>query len=165
MQTAVMALASLFGSDAVQAVISGQAAVGVVVSLARLFSTAAGLDTSPHTGHSETDDWSSAMFFGLSTLFSVGSLAAYWRVTRTKEYKQIMNSAVLSTSFLNDNEDESRPLVEETPSSPDYLSISEETEEPMKPIKMLALNKSLNFSVTFVFIVTLVSKILEVSAT
>jgi len=154
LQTAGLALASLFGSDAVQAVISGQAAVGVVVSLARLLSTVASLDTSPpRSDESETNDWSSTFFFGFSTLFSLCTLEAYWRIARTKEYKQIMSSAVLSPNLDN----EARPLIDGPPSS-DSLELPEELlDEPMKPVKMLLLNKYLNFAVACVFIVTLVS--------
>jgi len=156
LQTGGMALASLFGSDAVQGVISGQAAIGVVVSIAKLFSTVASLDAGPKDGQAEADDRSSALFFGLSTLFSVCSLAAYWHVTRTKEYKQIMNSAAMNVPPTDIN-DETRPLIQEAPPSPDSLSLiqDEETVEPMKPLAMLALNKYLNFTVTFVFVVTL----------
>jgi hypothetical protein len=159
LQTGGMALASLFGSDAVQGVISGQAAIGVVVSIAKLFSTIANLDGGPESELADADDRSSALFFGLSTLFSVGGFAAYWHVARTKEYKQIMDSARISTSSA-DADDETRPLIQQAPPSPSSLppNLDEDNVESISPLKMLILNKYLNFTVTFVFVITLVSR-------
>ena len=101
LQTGVFALASLFGSAAVQAVISGQAAVGVAVSIAQFASVSASVRDRRRMVPSQANDFLAAVapasedrgaiaFFGIATLFTVVSLVAHVAVIRTKQYKAIV---------------------------------------------------------------------------
>ncbi|EPQ59608.1 delayed-early response protein/equilibrative nucleoside transporter [Gloeophyllum trabeum ATCC 11539] len=95
LQTSVIAVASQFGPAAMQALFSGQAAVGVAVSLVQVLSAAAsvrGSDSDPPSdGKAEAK--SAFVFFGLSFLFLLASAGAYIWMTRLPSYKAVVISS------------------------------------------------------------------------
>ncbi|KIM45965.1 hypothetical protein M413DRAFT_298833 [Hebeloma cylindrosporum] len=91
LQTSVVAVASLFGPQAVQAMMSGQAAVAVAVSGVQVASAAASLWGKPRTykGDGTAEERSAFTFFALSTLFLVVSWAAHTWMVRMPVYEHI----------------------------------------------------------------------------
>lgn len=95
-QSTIIAVASLFGPGCVQKYVSGQAAVAVVVSGLQVTSAAASLWTTEgaHTVAEESDGAAEArgafLFFGISTLFLLFSLAAYMYLMRLPVYQAIV---------------------------------------------------------------------------
>ncbi|KAJ4500035.1 nucleoside transporter-domain-containing protein [Lentinula lateritia] len=97
LQNSVIAVASLFGPAAVQAMLAGQAAVAVVVSTVQVISAAASVHTSTESMDGpaaidasdvlssrarDPEERSAFIFFGLSTIFLVFSAAAHrWLVS------------------------------------------------------------------------------------
>ncbi|KAJ3809403.1 nucleoside transporter-domain-containing protein [Lentinula aff. lateritia] len=97
LQNSVIAVASLFGPAAVQAMLAGQAAVAVVVSTVQVISAAASVNTSTESMDGpvpidtldvissrarDPEERSAFIFFGLSTIFLVFSAAAHrWLVS------------------------------------------------------------------------------------
>jgi len=151
-------LASLFGASALQAVVSGQAAVGVAVSaiqllgaLASVKSSAVGATVIEERG---AETRSAFLFFTLSTIFYVFSAGAYAWLTKTPEYREIKGghgtrriSISMSQSFTAD--DEGAGLV--SGQSKDVTS------SPVaRTIAMIKTNLPFNFTVAWVFAVTLV---------
>lgn len=151
-------LASLFGPSALQAVVSGQAAVGVAVSAIQLLSalasvkaSAAGTAVMEERG---AETRSAFMFFTLSTVFYIFSAGAYAWLVKTPEYREINAghrtrrvSISLSQSFTAD--DEGAGLV--SGQSRDATS-----SPVVRTIEMIKTNLPFNFTVAWVFIVTLV---------
>lgn len=96
LQPAVIALASLFGPTAVQAVMAGQGAVGVVVSGVQVLSATASVwGTSPETVSAYLKDGaaearSAFIFFALSTVFLVCTTFALGWLTSMPDYKAVM---------------------------------------------------------------------------
>ncbi|KAJ3790664.1 nucleoside transporter-domain-containing protein [Lentinula aff. detonsa] len=99
LQSSVIAVASLFGPQAVQAMLAGQAAVAVVVSAVQVVSAAVSVKTatmaefkSELTGRGERDpeERSAFIFFGLSTIFLLLSLAAHRWLISMPEYRTVV---------------------------------------------------------------------------
>ena len=92
-QPAAIALASLFGPIAVQTVMSGQGAIGVIVSSIQVLSATASVwGTSPDTPSALAEDGaaearSAFAFLGLSSIFLVGVTAAFAWLTVQPAYK------------------------------------------------------------------------------
>ncbi|KAH8115795.1 hypothetical protein DFH11DRAFT_1305599 [Phellopilus nigrolimitatus] len=100
LQTAVIATASLFGPSAMQATMSGQAFVGVVVSGVQLLSAAASIHSASvaasrqeeyDEGAAETR--AAALFFGLSTVFLCATLGAEAWLAKMPEYRAVVQPA------------------------------------------------------------------------
>ena len=152
------ALASFFGLPAMQAIISGQAAVGVAVSAIQLLTAFASVKTSP-TGatimeEKAAETRSAFVFFALSTVFYVFSAGAYAWLIKTPEYRDVKGSnrtrrvsISLSSSFTADGEETG--LV--SGRSRDVTS------SPIaRTLAMVKTNLPFNFTVAWVFTVTLV---------
>jgi len=100
LSTSVTALASFFGPLAIQHVMSGQAAVAVVISIAQLFSAilAMGAKTNIKEGQKslvagmESADTSAAIFFSISTFIMVCALVAHWYLRRMPVYREVVGS-------------------------------------------------------------------------
>ncbi|EJD00821.1 uncharacterized protein FOMMEDRAFT_125285 [Fomitiporia mediterranea MF3/22] len=97
LQTAVVAVASLFGHSAMHACMAGQAFVGVVVSTVQLLSSLASVSASAKARekNQEYDEGgaearAAALFFGLSTVFLCATLGALSWLVRLPEYKAVM---------------------------------------------------------------------------
>ena len=148
LQTAVIAVASPFGPTAIQAVMTGQAAIGVAVSAVEVLSAAGSLSTSPSPeafAASEPEEKSALVFFALSTLFMIVSAGAQMFLTRLSVYKTLMEQFqqtadhALSTSQANMRE------------------LEERESKRRQLVRVGKANLIYNFAVAYVFIVTLVS--------
>lgn len=152
-------LASLFGAPAMQAVVSGQAAIGVAVSSIQLLSAIASVHTSVGaTVMKETaaEARSAFIFFALSTIFYVFSAGAYAWLMKTPEYQEMKDtrrtrriSLSMSQSFTAD--DEGAGLVSGRSRDRDAAS-----GPATRMIAMIKTNLPFNFTVAWVFVVTLV---------
>ena len=151
-------LASHFGVSAIQAVVSGQAAVGVAVSAIQLLSALASVKASPAGAtiveERGAETRSAFAFFALSTVFYVFSAGAYAWLTKTPGYQKIKAgsrtrriSMSLSQSFTAD--DEGTGLVSGRSSDVIPNSVA-------RTIAMIKTNLAFNFTVAWVFAVTLV---------
>lgn len=96
LQTSVVAIASLFGRPAMQAMMAGQAFVGVVVSGVQLLSSAASIRAAGiAAAHAQDYDEGAAetraavLFFGLSTVFLCFTLGAEAWLVRMPDYQAI----------------------------------------------------------------------------
>jgi equilibrative nucleoside transporter 1/2/3 len=104
LQISVIAIASLFGPTAVQAMMSGQAAVAVAVSAVQLVSSAislSGEDGKPSVTsvRSTPDETSAFVFFAFSSAFLGGTVFAHRVLIRMPVYKssvQPLNPDTLS---------------------------------------------------------------------
>ncbi|KAK7695562.1 hypothetical protein QCA50_000198 [Cerrena zonata] len=95
LQTAIVAVASLFGPSAMQSVMSGQGAVGVAISLVQAISayTSVHSQSSSETDvtlTSEPEERSAFMFFSISTFFLLVSAGAQAWLFRLPAYKSII---------------------------------------------------------------------------
>jgi len=98
LQTAVVAIASLYGSASVQSMMTGQAAVAVVVSslqVASAMSSTWGKATTLASDGS-AEERAAFTFFTLSTLFYVVSAGAHTWLVKSPSYKAIAGSLELA---------------------------------------------------------------------
>ena len=120
LQTAVVAIASLFGPGAMQATMSGQAFVGVVVSAVQLLSAAASLRASNAAAalNLEFDEGraearAAALFFGLSTVFLCATLGAQAWLAKMPAYRAIVRPMEGIGKRRREEEEGVRELVRE----------------------------------------------------
>lgn len=154
-----MALASLFGSTAVQAVMSGQGAVAVAVSGVQVLSATASVwGTAPETvlatlKDGEAEERSALIFFALSTLFLLATTSALAYLMAMPAYKDVVGlfdqRQIHARSFSGDS-DERRGLV----SSGRCSVVSEGQSQIWRVAKA---NLTYEIAVAYIFIVTLVS--------
>ncbi|KAH9843954.1 nucleoside transporter-domain-containing protein, partial [Rhodofomes roseus] len=161
LQSSVVALASLFGHEAMQAVMSGQAAVGVAVSGVQVLSAAASTHRvpppSPQTGDDELsrtpEETSASLFFGLSTVFLFVTYAVHIWLKTLPAYKMIIARqrphapGRLPSDSLG-SPDERRGL---TSSGPSHKGRSGKAQM----LRLGRINLPFNFAVAYVFVVTL----------
>jgi equilibrative nucleoside transporter 1/2/3 len=152
--------ASLFGVSAIQAVASGQAAIGVAVSAIQLLSAIASVKSSPAgTAMMEekaAETRSAFVFFSLSTVFYIFSAGAYVWLMRTPEYREIKDDhgkrrISLSISQSSAADGEGAGLV-----SGRFGDIA--PSPVARTIEMIKRNLPFNFTVAWVFVVTLVRR-------
>lgn len=139
LQTSVIAVASLFGPTAMQALMSGQAAVAVAVSGVTVVSSALSLREKPSPqalADSEPEAKAAFMFFGLSTLFYLVSAGAHIWLTRLPAYHNILAQFEHTVDVAHDEH-------------------SLKKREQL--IRVAKSNVIFNFAVAYVFIITLVS--------
>lgn len=139
LQTSVIAVASLFGPTAMQALMSGQAAVAVAVSGVTVVSSALSLREKPSPqalADSEPEAKAAFMFFGLSTLFYLVSAGAHIWLTRLPAYHTILAQFEHTVDVAHDEH-------------------SLKKREQL--IRVAKSNVIFNFAVAYVFITTLVS--------
>lgn len=153
-----MAIAALFGPAAMQAVMSGQAFVGVVVSGVQLLSAAASIhsaeaaramNVSYDKGAAEAR--AARLFFGLSSVFLCVTLAAYAWLIRIPEYNAVVRPFEDVKSNRLGNE-ERNPLRGED--SDAVLAPPEKDFEQI--VRVAKMNSVYEFTVAYVFVVTLV---------
>ncbi|KAF8579045.1 hypothetical protein K439DRAFT_1638333 [Ramaria rubella] len=153
LQSAVMALASLFGPSAIQPVLSGQAAVGVLVSLIQALSTGAGIRTKVGAAdiNNEKDDSPAAraafLFFGASTVFLVFSIASHAWLTTMPTYKAVVLPFEAMKGVIGG--DEEREALVGHRRTADHLPKKDRITDIAK------MNSEYNFAVAYVFAVTL----------
>jgi solute carrier family 29 (equilibrative nucleoside transporter), member 1/2/3 len=155
LQNGAAVLASLFGPSAMQSLMSGQGAVGILVSLVQFgTNTVAVIRERDGHGGDEARGFrlSAGLFFGFSTLVMVGTLVSHAGLMRMRLYKSFMASHLASR--VNAGEaDENSPLLASG------LAEADETREETKQDGLwdvAKMNWQYNFAVAFVFTVTLV---------
>lgn len=147
LQTAVIAVASLFGPTAIQAVMTGQAAIGVAVSAVEVLSAAGSLKVSPSgqlIAESEPEEKSAFVFFALSTLFLIASAGAQVMLTRLPVYKTLMEQFMQKADHAL------------TASQANMRELEIQESKKRQLVRVGKANMIYNFAVAYVFIVTLV---------
>ncbi|KAI0068951.1 hypothetical protein BV25DRAFT_1791166 [Artomyces pyxidatus] len=152
LQTSVVAVASLFGPSVMQAVMSGQAAVAIVLSSIQVLSAAQSLRTS-NIATFEIDgaaeEKSARVFFGLSTLFLIVCAGGNVWLTRMPAYKAVVAPIDESwTRRMSGDFGDRRPLMAASP----ILSVSD-TKNHIWDIARR--NLVYEIAVAYVFVVTL----------
>lgn len=157
-QTSLIAVASLFGPGAVQAMIAGQAAVAVAVSGVQVISAVTSVARNPEmlSGDGSAEESAAFIFFALSTLFLVGSFLAHEYLLRMPAYDRI--AGPLERGAQTAHKISLGP--DEGPSRRRSLSLShsEAVEEASNVLKVAKANAPFEIAVAFVFLVTLVSQ-------
>ncbi|CCM03372.1 uncharacterized protein FIBRA_05502 [Fibroporia radiculosa] len=156
LQTAVVAVASLFGHKAMQAVMSGQAAVGVVVSGVQVLSAAASMrNASPSPAPSleasasrTPEEVSASLFLGLSTIFLIITQGVHMWMMSLPAYKTLSSSRAISRISEPHSLDETQILTSET-------SVHKSLSGKTQIVRMAKLNLPYNFAVAYVFAITL----------
>ncbi|KAJ7499272.1 nucleoside transporter-domain-containing protein [Mycena latifolia] len=154
LQTAIIVIASLFGPTAVQALMSGQAAVAVAVSGVQVFSAVASVwgqsreTISTYVSNGEPEERSALIFFSLSTIFLIVSAAAHGWLVTMPAYKTVAGSLEHKKVVgENGSSDELRALV-----STGRNDLSDEKGQIMRVAKA---NVIFEIAVSYVFVVTL----------
>ncbi|KAF9076571.1 nucleoside transporter-domain-containing protein [Rhodocollybia butyracea] len=156
LQNSVIAVASLFGPAAVQPMLSGQAAVAVVVSAVQVLSALISVDNSSKSidgirisNRSRDAEASSAfIFFGLSTIFLLFSAAAQrWLVSMPAYYAVAGTLEAGKTRSELGTDDEQRALVSSGP--------SQAFSEKQRILRVAKTNALFEIAVAYVFLVTL----------
>ncbi|RDB20451.1 Equilibrative nucleoside transporter 1 [Hypsizygus marmoreus] len=155
LQTSVIAVASLFGPTAVQAMITGQAAVAVAVSGVQVLSSAIFLwSASPEaiTANAESgraEERSARAFFILSTLFLVMSAVAHGRLVRMPTYTTLVAPLEQGKHRLRE--------VGSVEEHHGLTSTGRETyaDEKRRILRVAKANVTLEIAVAYVFVVTL----------
>ncbi|KAH9482484.1 Equilibrative nucleoside transporter 1 [Psilocybe cubensis] len=153
LQTSVIAVASLFGPLAVQAMMSGQAAVAVAVSGVQVISAAASVrgKTRVYISDGSAEERSAFIFFSLSTLFLVVSAGAHSWMTKTPIYQQVAASLERGrkrTAGEIGHADEREGLVT-------HVSSTSAIEDTANAFRVGRANAIYEVAVAYVFIVTL----------
>ncbi|KAJ6516250.1 nucleoside transporter-domain-containing protein [Mycena sanguinolenta] len=150
LQTATIVIASLFGPTAVQALMSGQAAVAVAVSGVQVFSAAASVWGLPrekiatYVSDGEPEERSAFLFFGLSTVFLILTAAAHGWLVKMPAYKAIARS--LEQQKDASSSDELHGLVS---------TGRNESSEKGQILRVAKANAIYGVTCCFVFVVTL----------
>lgn len=156
LQTAVVAVASLFGHTAMQAVMAGQAAVGVVVSGVQVMSAAAstrsaGAEQMSAHMPSEPEEESAFIFFALSTLFLVVTIGVHSWLISLPAYKALARQTAPPVPHRSSGDD-----LDEARS---FLAPSHAGKSDVKHFmwRLAKTNVEYNLAVAYVFVVSLVS--------
>ncbi|KAI0771979.1 nucleoside transporter-domain-containing protein [Trametes elegans] len=157
LQTAVVAIASLFGPAAMQAVMSGQAAVAVAISGLQLMSAMASVrGTSPGVvttaASSEPEAQSAFIFFGLSTLFLIVCAAVHVWLVSLPAYKATVAEAASRTR--RDTHEHSA-LLDDSGRDDDGDHRHHREDEKQHVMRIAKTNATYNIAVAGVFAVTL----------
>lgn len=155
LQTSVIAVASLFGPTALQAMMSGQAAVAVAVSSVQVVSTAAFLwgkskeSIQVALKEGSAEEQSALVFFTLSTLFLVACAVAHTWLVRMPIYKTIA-APLEQHKSINDlgSPHERQPLTS--------VGRSAFSGGKARMLRIAKTNITYHIAVAYVFVVTLV---------
>ncbi|KAI0080672.1 hypothetical protein K474DRAFT_1589283 [Panus rudis PR-1116 ss-1] len=156
LQTAVVAVASLFGPNAMQSVMSGQAAVGVALSAIQVISAASSIrgkapPASPQSVPSEPEEQSAFAFFGISTVFLLFSAAAHAWLVRLPAYKSLTSQvqhAHAVTGGVGDSAESANLLS-------GHSALASNSEKRKQILRVAKGNIVYNLAVAYVFLVTL----------
>ncbi|KAG6866489.1 hypothetical protein C0991_003033 [Blastosporella zonata] len=154
LQTSVVAVASLYGPQALQAMMSGQAAVAVVVSSVQLLSSALFIwkatpeEVSANAIDGQAEKNSARVFFALSTLFLVLSTFANNVLVSKPTYKTLVGP--LEQKFV--------PGIGSLEGAQSLVSHRRDsyTSEKNHIMRVAKANITFELAVAYVFIVTLV---------
>lgn len=151
-QTSIIAVASLFGPSAVQAMMSGQAAVAVAVSGVQVISSATSTMGKPRsfTGDGSAEEKSAFAFFLLATVFLVFTYGAHEYLVRMPLYNHVAGSLEEGAKISLGGEERSRSVSR---------SRSEVTDERKNVLRIAKANVSYEVAVACVFMITLVCSI------
>lgn len=153
LQSAVVGLAALFGSELIATMFTGQAVVGIVVSTVQYIAAASAspkvpAPSSPSTGLSLF----AFIFFGLASGYMVLFLAMHSYLLRLPAYQSVIGSLDQRQGMIVEEEAED---LEDEP----FLGRSIELQAPgsVSIVHVAKSNAIYNLTVAWVFIVTLVS--------
>ncbi|KAF8631194.1 hypothetical protein AX15_002526 [Amanita polypyramis BW_CC] len=153
LQKAIFAAGSLFGPPALQPIMSGQAAVAVVISAVQVFSAAISLWGLPrdiiatYVSDGSVEGRSALMFFSLSTIFLLFCLLVHGWLVRTPLYKSVVGALENKQLYSGSFGEESGDLVSGEGS--DILR------DQSRIIDLAKENIIYQFAVAYVFIITL----------
>jgi equilibrative nucleoside transporter 1/2/3 len=159
--TATFAGASLFGAPYMQSMLSGQAAVAVVVSVVQLATSAlsvwgstpeaiAAFVSNGIAGDGNAEQDSARIFFGISALFMISTFMAYAWLTRLPAYRAtvgILEQNVKLHEALG-NADETEPLI--------FCTTNQGLEERNQIFRVFKANILYEIAVAYVYVITLV---------
>lgn len=158
-----MVVGALFGPRAMQAVMSGQAAVAVIVSGVQVVSSAAsvwGQAPESYDAEAATDGKAEAnsafLFFGLSTLFMLGTVWAYMWLRGMPAYKAAVEPMERARQARRSVEEE-----ETTGLVGGRRTRKEEGGNKAQIMRVARANILAEAAVAWVFIVTLVRNLIE----
>ncbi|KAJ2933445.1 hypothetical protein H1R20_g3639, partial [Candolleomyces eurysporus] len=154
-QTSLIAVASLFGPSAVQAMMSGQAAVAVAVSGVQVISSATSVIGKPSSfvGDGSAEEKAAFFFFLLSTVFLVLSYLAHEHLIRMPLYVHVAGALEQETakiSLRRGSDDEQHRSLSR--------ARSEVIEETTNVLRIAKANVQYEIAVACVFMITLTNK-------
>ncbi|KAL1743895.1 nucleoside transporter-domain-containing protein [Schizophyllum fasciatum] len=118
LQTSAIAVASLFGPPAVQAMMAGQAAIAVAISTVQVISATLSVwahkDSATVTSDGSAEARSAFVFFSLSALYLLLVAAAHAWMVAQPEYRSV-TAALEPSHKANGSADERRALVSSGP--------------------------------------------------
>lgn len=163
LSTAAFAGASLFGAPYMQSMISGQAAIAVVVSVVQVVTSAlsvwgstpeaiAAFISNDGIGDGMAEQDSARLFFGISALFMTSTFMAYAWMARLPAYKTTVgileqNQNVKLQGALGSTDETGGVVFRDT----DQASL----EERNQIIRVFKANILYEFAVAYVFVITL----------
>ncbi|KAG6865171.1 hypothetical protein C0991_004719 [Blastosporella zonata] len=155
LQTSVVAVASLYGPQALQSMMSGQAAIAVLISSVQVLSSALFIwratpekpQVADEIGQADTN--SARVFFALSTLFLVISAFAHNVLVSKSTYKAFV-------APLEQVLDGQAGTVETTHLLASPIQRKSYTSEAHRILRVAKFNITFEVAVAYVFIVTLV---------
>lgn len=156
LQTSVIAVASLFGPHAVQALMSGQAAVATVVSAVQVLNTSLFLwttmTTTPESAgvtvvDGPAEEGSARVFFTLSTIFLVMSAMAHNMLVAKTSYKTLAAPLEQAPAREEANAEEQQPFT--------FLGGREYIDDKARILRVAINNITFEIAVAYVFIVTM----------
>ncbi|KAG2148126.1 nucleoside transporter-domain-containing protein [Suillus clintonianus] len=161
LSTAAFAGASLFGAPYMQSMISGQAAIAVVVSVVQVVTSAlsvwgstpeaiAAFISNDGVGDGKAEQDSARTFFGISALFMVSTFMAYAWMARLPAYKA-------TVGILENNIKLHGALGSPTETGGLVFSSTEQAshEERNQIIRVFKANIIYEFALAYVFVITL----------
>ncbi|KAF9482455.1 hypothetical protein BDN70DRAFT_853218 [Pholiota conissans] len=153
LQTSVIAVASLFGPPAVQAMMAGQAAVAVAVSGVQVISAAASVWGKPSTFVSDgsAEERSAFFFFFLSTVFLVASWAAHAWLIRMPIYQTVAAPLERGVKKLHAEDGHERERWGLISSQPTHSPATDK----VNALRIAKVNIPYEIAVAYVFVVTL----------
>lgn len=158
-QTSLIAVASLFGPPAVQAMIAGQAAVAVVVSGVQVISSASSIRGGINgevAGDGSAEEKAAFIFFALSTIFLIGSYLAQNWLIKLPIYDQVAGPLERSAQQKIALEVDERPSRRRSLS---HVSLSRATAEVVEEypnvMRVAKANILYEIGVACVFMITL----------
>lgn len=167
LQTSVIAVASLFGPSAVQAMMAGQGAVAVVISSVQTMSAIGAVwsgSTSATAEDTDEDDRAAAksafIFFGLSTVFLLACVVLQRWIMGLPVYKEVARSLERAGRKASTRSEE-RGLMSPNLSDSQVLGHTRETSsgamfEKGRVLHVAKANIVYEIAVAYVFTVTLV---------
>ncbi|KAJ3548833.1 hypothetical protein NMY22_g1111 [Coprinellus aureogranulatus] len=146
-QTSTIAVASLFGPSAVQAMMSGQAAVAVAVSGVQVISSFTSTVGRPrsYAGDGSAEEKSAFVFFLLSTVFLVATYFAHEILVRMPVYIRVAGSLGEEVGILRGNEGHLRSVSR----------ARSELEDSSNVLRIAKANANYEIAVACVFMITL----------